>query len=774
MGTIWQDVRYALRTFARSPGFTAVAVATLALGIGANTAIFSLFYAVVLKPLPFREPSRLIAVWDTYRPQIDRAGVSPAEIEAANAQRDIFEQTGWYRYVSRDLALQAPGAEAMEIHATFISPGLLTMLGAAPAIGSTNGALISDSLWRTRFAGDPAVVGRSVRLSDQPFTIAGVMPANFKFPDWADVWLPPGPLLGDEATNPVRHSLGFVARLKSGVTEAQAAARLEGLAKRLASEHPKTSTGWGIHVAGLQSDLTAGVRPSLMLLVGAVALVLLIACANVANLLLARASGREREISIRAALGAGVWRIARQMLTESVVLAVAGGVLGVALGAWSLVEFSPVRTSLDLVALAIAAGVTVFVGIAFGLAPALHTLRGNTNAAIKSGALGSSGRVSGALVVAEFALALMLVSSAGILMKSFTRLMHVDPGFDPRGVVTLRVNVPPSRNPVDLFHRIEDRVRRFADVDAVAGANVVPMMANLANTNRFNVPGSPIINPDALPAAQARFVSPDYFHVLNIPLRSGRGFTERDLTQPVAIINETMARRYWPGKDPVGEKYVSAVWGPSPQYSTIIGVVGDVKQFGLDSELSNDEYFPFLASAYIIVHTRGDTSSVGASVRRAIHDVDSELPVEDVRTMEQIVMESARGRRWTLVLLGAFAALALGLALVGIYGVMAWSVARRTREIGIRVALGAEPGRVARLVLGEGVKLCAAGAAIGLIGAIALRRLLASFVFGVSTADPWVYAAVIALMTTVAIMACYVPARRASRVDPLEALRTEN
>jgi predicted permease len=770
MGTLWQDVRYALRSFARAPGFTAVAVLTLALGIGANTAIFSLFYAVVWKPLPLREPSRLIAAWDTYQPQFAKLGVSPAEIGAWNAQNDIFEQTAWYRYISKDLTLGAPGAEAMEVHATFISPGFLATLGVAPSIGSTDGALISDSLWRTRFAGDPAVIGRAVRLNDEAFIVGGVMPANFQLPDWADVWLPPGPLLADEATNPVRHALGFVGRLRGGVSEAQAAARLEDVAKRLAAEHPKTSTGWGIRVDGLQSDLTASVRPSLILLASAVALVLLIACANVANLLLARASGRVKEIAIRAALGAGAWRIARQMLTESVVLAVAGGAVGVTLGAWSLAEFSPVRAGLDPTALAIAATVTLAVGIAFGLAPALEALRTDTNAAIKSG---SAGRVAGVLVAAEFALALMLVSSAGILMKSFVRLMRVDPGFDPRGVVTLRLSVPPSRNGVDLFHRIEDRVRGLAGVDAVAGANTVPLIANRANTSRFNVPGDPTINPDALPAAQVRAVSPDYFRAMGIPLRSGRAFTERDLNQPVAIVNETMAQRYWPGRNPVGEKYVSGVWGSTPQYSTIIGVAGDVKQFGLDSEQSNDEYFPFLGPPYVIVHTRGDAASLGAAVRRAIHDVDPELPVEDVRTMEQIVAESARSRRWTLALLGAFAALALGLALVGIYGVMAWSVARRTREIGIRVALGAGPGRIAWVVLREGVTLCAAGAGIGLIGAIAARRALASFVFGVSTADPWVYAAVIGVMAAVALAACCVPARRASRVDPIQALRAE-
>jgi putative ABC transport system permease protein len=771
MGTLWQDIRYALRTLARAPGFTAVALATLALGIGANTAIFSVFYAVVLKPPPFREPSRLIAAWDTYQPQSSKLGVSPAEIGAWSEQADIFEQTGWYRYISKDLTLHAAGAEATEIHATFISPGLLATLGVAPSMGGAGEMLISDALWRTRFAGDRSVIGRGVRLDDQAFTIAGVMPPGFRFPDWADVWLEPGPLLGDEATNPVRHALGFVGRLPRGVSQAQAAARLEDLSKRLAAEHPKTSTGWGIRVSGLQSDLTAGVRPSLMLLAGAVAVVLLIACANVANLLLARASGREREIAIRAALGAGAWRIARQMLTESVVLAGAGGALGVAVGWWSLAEFSPVPAHLDVTALAFAAALTFATGMVFGLAPALHALRGDTNAAMKSG---SAGRVTGMLVAAEVALALILVSSAGILMKSFVRLMHVDPGFDPRGVLTMRVTVPPSRNGVDLFHRIEQRVSTFPGVDAVAGANAVPLIANRANTSRFNVPGSPLINPNALPAAQLRAVSPDYFRAMNIPLLAGRGFTERDLNQPVAIINETMARRYWPGKNPVGEKYVSGVWGPAPVYSTIVGVAGDVKQFGLDSEPSDDEYFPYAGPAYVIVHTRGDAASLGAAVRGAIHDIDADLPVEDVRTMEQIEAESARSRRWTLALLAAFAGVAWGLALVGIYGVMAWSVERRTREIGIRVALGAEPGRVARLVLTEGVKLCAMGSGIGLIGAVAARRVLASFVFGVSTADPWVYAGAIGLMAMVAIMACYFPARRAGRVDPIEALRSEH
>jgi putative ABC transport system permease protein len=324
-----------------------------------------------------------------------------------------------------------------------------------------------------------------------------------------------------------------------------------------------------------------------------------------------------------------------------------------------------------------------------------------------------------------------------------------------------------------LFHRIEERVRQLPGVVAVASANVPPLSPDRPSSSRFNVPGSPLIHPDSLPAAQLRVVSPDYFQAMGIPLRSGRAFTERDLNQPVAIINETMARRYWPGRDPVGQKYISGVWGPAPQYSTIIGVAGDVKEIGLDSEPTDDEYFPFLGAAYVIVRAEGDAAWLGPAVRRAIHDVDPELPVADVRTMQRIVAESAQNKRWTLILLGAFAALALGLALVGIYGVMAWSVARRTREIGIRVALGAAPRRIAWLVIADGAKLCAIGSAIGIVGAIGARRVLASLVFGVSTADPWVYGAVIVLMAGVAIAACYLPARRAGRVDPTEALKAD-
>jgi putative ABC transport system permease protein len=779
---MWQDVRYAFRTLLRTPGFTAIAVLTLALGIGANTAIFSLVHAVILKPLPFRDPSRLVTAWDTYLPQFPKIGVSPVEWDAWREQTDVFDQTAWYRYVSKDLDLTTAGAEALEVHVAIISDQLLPLLGVAPVSGRAfttgerpDSALLSYRLWRQRFGGDRRVVGKSIRLNDQEFTVVGVMGEGFKFPDWADMWIPRGPLLADEITNPIRHSLGFVGRLHGGITEQQAAARLETIARRLAAEHPKTSTGFGIRVSGLQDDLTANVRPALLLLLGAVALVLLIACGNVANLLLARASGRRKEIAVRNALGAGAGRIARQLLTEGIVLAMLGGGVGLGLGEIALSLFSLVSAPLDGVVLLFLLAVSIGTGIVFGLAPALQALRSNTNAVIKSGAVsgGGAGAVRSVLVVAEFALALMLVAGAGILVKSFLHLMHVDPGFEPKGVLTMRISIPPSRQPDALFHRIEKRMLRLPGVDGVASTNALPLNASRANTSRFNVPGSPLINPDALPVAQYRGVSPDYFRVMRIPLRSGRAFTERDLKSDAVIINETMARRFWPGRDPVGLKYVTGVWGPSPTSSTIVGVVGDVKEFGLDSEPTMDEYFPALFPAYVVVHSSSGAGLLTNVVRGEMQSIDPDLPVSDVRTMDQILAESAESRRWTMALLACFATLALVLALVGIYGVMSWSVAQRVREIGIRVALGADSRQVVGLVLGYGMKLSAVGLVIGLAGAFALRRVMETLVFDVSTSDPWVYTGVAGLMVLVAMAACYIPARRASRVDPLIALRCE-
>jgi predicted permease len=566
--------------------------------------------------------------------------------------------------------------------------------------------------------------------------------------------------------------------MQRGVSEQQAAARFVTISRRLAGEHPKTSTGWGIRVAGLQADLTGDVRPALLLLLGAASFLLLIACANIASLLLSRAAGRAKEMAVRAAVGASAFRIARQLMTESLVLALLGGALGWVLAKGVLTAAGPTRSHLDAVVMLFLVGASLIVGVFFGLAPAAQAFRTDPQSVIKAGAVTGSGMTArSTLVVFEFALTLTLVIGAGILARSFLHLMQVNPGFDPKGVLTVRILAPSSAKPEALFHRLQEKLLSLPSVQRIAVTNALPLIASRANTSRFNVPGSPFINPDALPGAQIRTASPDYFDALNISLKAGRAFTEKDLNQPVVIVNETMAKRFWPGRDVVGVKFINGPWGPNPTWATIIGVVADVKQFGLDSGPSFDVYYPNLAGQYLIVKTKGDgralSGVVERTVERTIHAVDPELAISDVRSMDEISSESARARRWTMGLLAAFAGLAFLLALVGIYGVMSWSVAQRTREVGIRMALGAQRSQVLTLVLGYGVKLALLGLGLGMAASFALRHFLATLVYDVSTGDPIVYASVPVAMFAVAVLACYLPARRASGVDPLISLRYE-
>ncbi len=745
-----QDIRYALRSLAFAPAFTAAAVLTLALGLGANTAIFSVVDGVLLKPLPYRDPAKLATIWDTYPPLYPKLGVSPLEREALEKESALFEETAWYRYVPKNLNLIEPGAAALELHAAIISSSLIPMLGATPALGHGFGAdespqsvLLSDRLWKAHFGGDVAVIGRTIHLDDQAFTIVGVMRAGFAFPESADIWLPKGPLLNDELTNPVRHSLGFLARLRPGVTQAQAKSRVDAIFVQLAAEHPSTSKGFGVQIATLQDDLTASARPALLMLLGAVGLVLLIACGNVANLLLSRATGRTKEIAIRTALGASKGRLMRLLLTESLLLALAGGALGLLLAVLSVNYISPVRAAIDSSVLLFLFLVSTAAGIAFGLAPVIQAKAIDPMTAMKSGssARGKPSMLRGTVVVAEFGFTLIVVIAAGILTKSFLLLVHVDPGFNPRGVLTVRLSWPPSRDPKALFTRMEERLKTLAGIDAVAASNALPLIADRATAFRFNVPGNPLINPDALPVAQIRAVSPDYFRAMQIPLKSGRTLTIQDLPQPVVMINESMARRFWPTRDPVGVKFITGSFGPKPTWSTIVGVVGDVKQFGLDSEPTMDVYFPSAAPTYLILKSTADPQSLAAAVQRELVAIDPGLAVSQVLTMQQVLDQSSDSRRWTTSLLGAFAILALTLALVGIYGVLSWTVSQRTKEIGIRVALGADAGQVRSMVFRYAVKLCVVGLAIGLGGSFALRRYLASLTFHVSTADPWMYGA---------------------------------
>ncbi|MGJ5813518.1 ABC transporter permease [Paludibaculum fermentans] len=782
MGGLLQDLRYALRMLGRAPGFTAVVVLTLALSIGANTAIFSVVHATLLKPLPFHNPASLVAVWDTYLPQYPQLGISPLELEGLQGEARLFAQSAWYRHVPKDLQLMPPGGEATEVHAAFISENLLATLGVTPALGrgfATNepvsSLLLSHRLWQTQFSSDLKVIGRGVRLNEQDYTVVGVMPAAYQFPDWADLWLPKGPLLADELTNPVRHSLGFIGRLQPGVTTAQVDQRFTALCRRLTAEHPTTSRGFGSLVSGLQDDLTAKQCPVLLLLLGAVALVLLIACANVASLLLARASRRTQEMSVRAALGAGAWRMIRQMLTESLLLAFAGGAAGFLMAAWAIALFAPESTQLNAPVIAFSVAATLFTGVIFGLAPALHAARTDLNATIRPGPSKASRTATthSSLVVVEFALALVLVAGSGILVKSFLRLMHVDPGFRTQGLLTMRVSIPSSRKPAEFYHRIQEKLQSETGIQAVAAANTLPLVANRAFSIRFNVPGSPLIHPDSLPSAELRIVSPGYLQTLGIPLKAGREFTERDVNDSVVIINETTARRFWPGDDPVGRKFVTGPWGPKPSYSTIIGVAGDVRQFGLDSEPTNDFYFPSLAANFLIIRTTINPDKLANTARQAIHSIDPAIPISDVLSMPQIVQDTSSTRRTTMGLLTAFASLALLLALIGIYGVISWSVTQRTREIGIRMALGAGTRTVQRMILRRALLLCVAGLLLGLVAAATLRPVIRAMVFEVNPGDPFLYAGTSAAMLVVAMAACYFPARRASRVDPQIALRWE-
>ena len=751
----------------------------LALGIGVNTAIFSIVNAEIIRPLPFRDPSRLLVVWDTYLPQFSKVGISPAELQVWQAQKDLFEETAWYRYVPLDGNLSASGSEPLTVHAEFVSANLFPLLGVSPLVGRNFSVaedpwsvLISEHLWRSRFAANPGVIGKTVRFNDQDLTVIGVMAAATQFPEWADLWLPNGPLLSDQLTNPVRHALGFIARLRPTISEQQAGSRLITLSSALAKEHPKTSTGWGIRVSSLHDDLTGNVRPALLLLLCAASFLLLVGCANIASLLLSRASARSKEIAVRMAVGAGTLRIVRQLLTESVVLSLLGGSGGLLVAVFALRMALPTHAHMEPSVILFLFLTSLATGVLFGLAPVAQSVRTDTQSILKAGAAVSSGMTTrSALVIFEIALTMMLVIGAAILAKSFVRLMNTDPGFNPQGVLTMRILAPPSNKPEPLFHRIQEELLPKPTVQDVAITNALPLIADRANTSRFNVPGSPFINPDALPGAQIRTASPDYFKAMQISLKLGRTFTERDLNESVVIINEAMAKRFWPQKNPVGRKFINGPWGPNPSWATIIGVVADVKQFGLDSESSFDLYYPSLGGQYLIVKSSGDTLTLKNIVQKTIRSIDPELALSDVRSMDDIASASALTRRWTMGLLVTFATIAFFLALVGIFGVISWSVAQRTREIGIRIALGAEQGQVLLLFLRYGLKLTLSGLCCGILGSLALGRSLANLVYGVSTKDPAIYSLVSTVMLAVALLACYIPARRAARVDPLISLR---
>ncbi|MCA1619677.1 MAG: ABC transporter permease [Acidobacteria bacterium] len=803
MRTLLQDVRFGLRVLWKRPGFTAVALAVLALGVGANTAIFSVVNAVLLRPLPYPGSERVVA-FDGINPSkgVEESNMSAPDFADWKAQARSFEALSIYTEGGSNLT---GAGEPERVTAAWVGPDFFRAIGVGAARGRAllpededPGAalvvVISHGLWQRRFGSDPGAVGRTVELGGRSREVVGVMPPGFDFPRRAELW---GALQLEVAKEPRdNRSYQVLGRLREGVSLAQAQAELDTITARLAEGYPVTNTGWGVDLDPLKEETVGEMRSALLLLLAAVALVLLIACANVANLLLARAAGRRREVALRLALGAGRWRVARQMLTESLLLALAGGALGAGLGVWLtdlLVALAPENTprlaeaSLDARVLLFAAGATLLTGLAFGIVPALQASRADLGETLKEGGRGSSGgrsRVRSALVVAEVALSLLLLAGAGLLVKSFARLQAVSPGFDSEGVLTARVSLPGARykepaQKAEFYRALTERLGALPGVEAAGATVSLPLGGSNLSVWRGLIPeGRPATPESDAPAAYA-VVTPGYFRTMRIPLRAGRVFDERDdaNSPKVIVINETLARKVFGGQEPLG-RHVT-IWRDEEFPRQIVGVVGDTKPSSLDAEGAPQMYVPHAQDAgwgglSVAVRARGgDPSALAPLLREEVRALDRQLPVYDVKTMGKVWADSTAYRRVTMFLMAGFAAAALLLAGVGLYGVLSYTVAQRTHEIGIRMALGAQGRDVLRLVVRQGMLLTLAGLGVGLAVALLLTRLMTGLLYGVSAADPAVYALVSLLLAAVALVACLVPARRATKVDPMVALRYE-
>lgn len=795
---LWQDLRYGIRMLFKHPGFTAIAVLTLALGIGANTAIFSVVNAVVLRPLPFEDPERIIRMWGKFS-QGDHAATSPPDFLDYRAQNSTFEEFAAMRSSSYNLT---GDAEPERIIAADVTTNFFRALGIKPIQGRAFSpeeeqpglagvAIISEGLWRRRFGGVLPITGKTLTLDGKSYTVVGVASNAARLLEDTEVWVP---LTFDRPNMKVRrfHFLRTIGRLKPGVTQQQAQADLDAVSMGLERQYPDSNTTWRLRLVPLRDELLGDIRTGLYVLLGAVAFVLLIACANIANLLLARAAGRQKEIAIRSALGARPTRLIRQLLTESIVLSTAGGAVGLLLAVWGtelLVKMTP-----DTIARAHEIGVdnrvlgftlllSLLSGVVFGLVPALQTSKPDLTESLKEGGKGTvagmgNNRTHSFLVVTEMALALVLLVGAGLLVQSFRRLQEVDPGFDPANTLTMRLFLPESKygepgRPSAFLDQVLERVAALPGVKAVGTTTHLPMRGG--GDTYFKIEGRPFKDPNQQVTALNPSISHDYLNAMGIPLVKGRPFTEQETKEPIktVIINEAFARNYFPAEDPLGKRLVIDM-GES-MTCEIIGVTRDVKQFSLQSQSAPTMYLPSIevGRANLVVRTPGDPLAMTAAVRAAVQSVDKDQPIANVLSMEQILSSSVAEPRFRTLLLSVFAALALALAGVGIYGVMSYAVARRTHEIGIRMALGARPGDTLRLVVGQGMTLALIGVAVGLAAAFALTRLLSSLLFGVSATDPLTFAVIALLLTSVAAVACYIPARRATRVDPMVALRYE-
>ena len=802
-----QDARYAVRSLRKYPGFTAVAVLTLALGIGANTAIFSVINAVLLRPLPYEDPNRLVVLTETIseRP----IGVSYPNFADWRNQNTVFANVAAVR--QRESFNLTGGGESERLQGRLVSANFLATLGVKPVAGrdfvaqddrpgAAPAVILSHALWQRRFGGDRTIIGRQLTLNRQSFTVVGITPADFEYGLDADVTVPIG--LSAERFSPRGRDPGIdtVARLKPGVSVEAANAELNTIAARLEQQYPETNNGRRVRLDSLRETIVGDIRPTLLTLLAAVGLVLLIACANVANLLLARSARRQKEIAIRTALGAGRMRILRQLFTESVLLALAAGIIGLLLafaGTTLLSSYLPEDIprlndiGADATVLLFTLGASLLTGILFGLAPALQTSNPALTETLKEGERNSSpghNRAGKVLVVAEVALTLVLLVGAGLLVRSFWRLMNVDPGFNPQHLLAMQISVNAGADEgprvANFLDQLQQRVKQLPGVQSVAISNGLPFES--ANQPAFVIEGQAPVEAGHEPNGILYITSPDYLDALGITLLRGRMFSPHDTpsTTPVAAIDEVFARQYFPNQDPLGKRLRQA--GPGMDSREIIGVVGHVEHTNLEGQSASrgEVYFPFnqipldklprfVRRVNLLVRTSVDPSSLAAPVRNQISALDKDQAVFNVRTMEQALSRSVSARRFSMILLSVFAALALILAAVGIYGVISYSVAQRTREVGIRMALGAQTTDVVKLVVGDGLKLVVIGVAVGLIGAFALTRLMTTLLFGVTATDAITYGSVALALVAVALAACYIPARRATKVDPLVALRFE-
>jgi putative ABC transport system permease protein len=804
MSSLIEDLRYGLRMLTKSPGFTAVTVLTLALGIGATTAIFSVVDAVLLRPLPYQNSSQLVVLREKTR-RVGEVSVSYPDFLDWRQQSRSFSAMAAANNVGFNLA----GVTQPENIAGYaVSPNFLSMLGVKPLLGrdflaaeeeagTAPVAVVSYRLWQSHLGSDPQVVGRGITLDGHSYTIVGVLPPSFRFLQDTDVIVPIGVVVKNLMARGGRGDMDVVARLASGVTFARAAAEMDTIAARLAHEYPLEDSGVGVSMTSIRDAFVGDARQALMVLFTAVLSVLLIACVNVANLFLVRGAARAKEIALRLAFGASRWRVVRQMLTESILFAALGGGLGVTVGAWGLSSlrrflpsgaFTGMDVRIDRGVLLFAAVLVTLVAFAFGLVPAWQVTRPDVQEALKEGGRNSTAgagqhRLRSVLVIAETSLALVLLIGAGLMMKSLYRLLQVNPGFRSESVTQMEMNLRSaqySKDPAvrNFWQQVLDRVRVLPGVQAAAVGTNIPLTGN-HDRGDVTIEGQPLPGPGEFPHPDFHSISPDFLRALGVPLLGGRDFTEGDNENAplVALVNSSMAHRFWPGQDPVGKRFLLGHPGLDTKWVTVAGVVSDTKLYGLENPSRLEIYLPFRQETpndmNLVVRSTTDTASLMPAIRAAVAAVDKDQPVFGVETMKQLVADSLSTRRATFVLLGLFSALALVLAGIGIYGVMAYSVAQRTYEIGIRIAVGAQHKDVLRLVLGEGARLAVWGLGLGLVAALGLTSLLSSLLFEVRASDPLTYAGVSGVLTLVAVVACYVPARRAMRVDPMVALRYE-